>query len=125
MDGLVNLLELAGEIGGGGGDGGDSEGGAVPDDAVVELGYGEVEAVAELVFHGAKDLAAVFEGLSVVDLQFDGEFGDGHLLESYPLSHPAVFLRGNYSLSMVCPQGVDCKILKIEGLLLKCLLSGS
>lgn len=47
--GLVDQFELAGEVGGGGGDGGDAEGGAVPDDAVVELGNGEVEAVAELV----------------------------------------------------------------------------
>ena len=51
---MVDLLELAGEIAGGGGDGGDAEGGAVPDDAVVEFGDGEVEAVAELVFHGAE-----------------------------------------------------------------------
>jgi hypothetical protein len=77
---LVDLVELAGEIGGGGGDGSDSEGGAVPDDPVVEFGDGEIEAVTELVFHGADDLASVFEGLSVGDLQFDGEFGDGHLL---------------------------------------------
>jgi hypothetical protein len=76
---LVNLVELAGEIGGGGGDGSDSEGGAVPDDPIVEFCDGEVEAVAELVFHGANDLAAVFEGLSVGDLQFDGEFGYRHL----------------------------------------------
>src|SRR4030081_334955 len=79
MHGLVDLLELAGEIAGGRGDGGDAEGGTVPDDAVVEFGYGEVEAVAELVFHGAEDLAAVFERLSVRDLQFDGELGDGHI----------------------------------------------
>jgi hypothetical protein len=72
VDGLVDLLELAGEIAGGRGDSGDSQGGAVPDDAVVELGYGEVEAVAELVFHGAENLATVFEGLSVGNLKFDG-----------------------------------------------------
>lgn len=78
MDGLVDLVELAGEIAGGGGDGGDAQGGAVPDDAVVEFGDGEVEAVAELVFYRAEDLAAVFQGLSVRDLQFDDEFGYGH-----------------------------------------------
>ena len=72
MDRLVNLLKLAGEIAGGRGDGGDSQGGTVPDDAVVEFGDGEVEAVAELVLHGAEDLAAVFEGLRVRDVQFDG-----------------------------------------------------
>ncbi len=78
MDGLVDLLELAGEVAGGGGDGGDAEGGAVPDDAFVEFGDGEVEAVAELVLHGAEDLAAVFEGVGVRDFELDGEFGDGH-----------------------------------------------
>ena len=65
MGGLIYLLKLSSEVAGGGGDGRDAQGGAVPDDGVVEFGDGEVEAVAELVFHGAKDLPAVFEGLSV------------------------------------------------------------
>jgi len=78
MNCLVDLLELAGEIAGGRGDGGDAERGAVPDDPVVEFGDGEIEAVAELVLHGAKDLAAILQGLGVRDFQFDGEFGDGH-----------------------------------------------
>jgi hypothetical protein len=79
VDGLVDLLELAGEIAGRRGDGGDAEGGAVPNDAVVEFGNGEVEAVTELVFHGADHLAAVFKGLSVRDFDLDGEFGDWHV----------------------------------------------
>lgn len=78
MDGLVDLMELAGEVAGGGGDGGDAKGGSVPDDSVVEFGDGEVEAVAEFIFHGTENLAAVFEGLRVRDVDFDGEFGDGH-----------------------------------------------
>ncbi len=61
MRGLVDLLELSGEVVGGGGDTGDTQGGAVPDDAVVEFGHGEVEGVAELVFEGTNDLTAVFE----------------------------------------------------------------
>jgi hypothetical protein len=90
VGGLVDLVELAGEIGGGGGDGGDAQGGSVPDDSVVEFGDGEVEAVAELVFHGAEDLAAVFEGLCVGDIQFDGEFGYGHVV-GYPPPPLGVF----------------------------------
>ena len=78
MGGLIDLLELSSEVAGGGGDGCDAEGGAVPNDGVVELGDGEVEAVAKLVFHGTENLAAVFKGLSMRNLQFDGEFGDGH-----------------------------------------------
>jgi hypothetical protein len=80
MDGVVNFLDLAGEIAGGRGDGGDPQGGTVPDGAFVEFGDGQVEAVAKLVLHGAEDLAAVFEGLGVGDIEFDGEFGDGHSL---------------------------------------------
>jgi hypothetical protein len=78
VDSPVDLLELASEIAGGRGDGGDPEGGSVPDDSVVQFGDGEVEAVAKLVFHGAKNLTAVFEGLSVRDIDLDGESGDGH-----------------------------------------------
>ena len=72
MDSVVNLLDLAGEIAGGGGDGGYTQGGAVPDDSVVEFGDGEVEAVAELVFEGADDLTAIFKGLRVRDFDLDG-----------------------------------------------------
>ena len=75
---LVDLLELSGEIAGGRGDSRDAEGGAIPDDGVVELGYGEIEAVAKFLFHGADDLAAVFEGLGVGDFYLDDEFGQRH-----------------------------------------------
>jgi len=78
VNGLVDLVELAGEISGGRGDRGDSQGGTVPYDTLVELGDREIEAVAKLIFHGTENLAAVFKGLSVRNLQFDGEFGDGH-----------------------------------------------
>ena len=61
MDCLVDLLELAGEIAGRRGDRCNTEGSSVPDDAVVEFGDGDVEAVAKLVFHGTENLAAVFE----------------------------------------------------------------
>ena len=84
VHGLVDLMELAGEVAGGGGDGGDAEGGAVPDDSVVEFGDGEVEAVAELVFHRTEDLTAIFEGLGVGYLQFYGEFGYGHRDGRFP-----------------------------------------
>ena len=78
MDCVVDLVEFAGEIAGGGGDGGDSKSGTVPNHAVVKFGDGKVEAVAEFVFHGTEHLAAVFKGLSMRNLQFDGEFSDGH-----------------------------------------------
>ena len=75
MGRLVYLLELSGEIVGGGRDDGDAEGGSVPEDGVVEFGYGEVEAVPQLFFHGTDDLAAVFEGLGVRDFDLEDEFG--------------------------------------------------
>ena len=78
MGGLVDLLELSGDVAGGGGDGGDAEGGAVPDDGIVELGYGDVEAVAEFFFHGADHLAAVLERLGVGDFDLEDEFGYWH-----------------------------------------------
>ena len=78
MGGLVDLLELPGEVAGGRGDGRDAEGGAVPDHGVVKLGYGEVEAVAELFLHGADDLATILEGLGVGDFDFEDESGQGH-----------------------------------------------
>ncbi len=78
MGSTVDLLILSGEIGRGGGDGGDAEGGPVPDEALVELGDGEVEALPQLVFHGADDLAPVLEGLGVWDLDLEDESGYGH-----------------------------------------------
>jgi hypothetical protein len=78
VDSAVDLLKLAGEVAGRAGDGGDAQGGTVPDDALVEFGDGKVEAVAELVLHGAEDLTAVFEGLGVRDFKLDNDFGDGH-----------------------------------------------
>ena len=80
LGGFVDLLDLAGEVGRGRGDGDDAEGGAVPDDAVVQLGDGEVEAVAEFVLEGADDLAAVLEGLGIGDFDFEGKAGDGHVM---------------------------------------------
>ena len=78
MSGLIDLLELASEVAGGRGDGGDAEGGAVPDNGVVELGNGEVEAMAEFFFHGTNDLAAILERLGVGDFDLEDEFGYGH-----------------------------------------------
>ena len=78
VGGTVDLLKLAGEVAGGAGDGSDAEGGTVPNDAFVEFGDREVEAMAELVLHGAEDLAAVFERVGVRDFKLDGDFGDGH-----------------------------------------------
>ncbi len=65
--GGFHFAELACQIAGGAGDGHDAEGGAVPDQGLVQLGDGDVEAVAELVFERAHDLSAVFEGVRVLD----------------------------------------------------------
>jgi hypothetical protein len=88
---VVKLLHLAGQVGQRAGDGDDAEGGAVPKDGVVELGYADVEAVAELVLEGADYLAAVFEGLRVRDGEFEGEFGYGHVWEySFVIAYGSV-----------------------------------
>jgi hypothetical protein len=50
----------------------------LPGDCFIELGYGDVEALAKLIFHGADDLAPVFEGPGVFDAKLEGELGDGH-----------------------------------------------
>jgi hypothetical protein len=50
----------------------------LPGDGFVQLGNGDVEALAELVFHGANDLAAIFEGLGMFDAEFEGELGNRH-----------------------------------------------
>jgi hypothetical protein len=95
VGGLVYLVELSGEVAGRGGDGGDAERGSVPDDGVVELGYGDVEAVAEFLFHGADDLAAVLERLGVGDFDLEDEFGQWHgrariiVANRFPVAAPA------------------------------------
>ena len=45
---------------------------ALSEESVVELRNRDVEGVAELVFEGANDLAAVLEGLGVGDSELDG-----------------------------------------------------
>lgn len=77
-DGRFDLLELAGEISRRGGDGCHAKGCAVPGEGVVELGDGDVEAVAKLVLEGADGLTAVFERVRVLDGELDGEGRDGH-----------------------------------------------
>jgi hypothetical protein len=76
--GGLDLAELTGQVAGRLGDSGNTEGGAVPEYSVVELGDGDVEAVAQLLLEGANDLAAVFERLRVLDGEFEGEGGERH-----------------------------------------------
>ena len=78
VEGALDGLELALEVGGGGGDGDQAEAGAVVDEGLVELGDGDVEVVAELVLDGAHDLAAVLEGVGVGDVEFEKDLSDGH-----------------------------------------------
>ena len=79
--GGFDLAKLAGEIAGGRGDGSDAQRGAVPEGSVVELGDGDVEAVAEFFLEGAYDLATVLERLCVLDGELEGEHGERHEIE--------------------------------------------
>jgi hypothetical protein len=76
--GGFDLAELARQVTGRLGDSSNSEGGSVPEYSVVELGDGNIEAVPQLFFEGANDLAAVFERLRVLDGEFKGEGGERH-----------------------------------------------
>jgi len=50
----------------------------LPHHGLIHLGHGDVEALLQLVFERAHDLATVLEGLGVLDADFEGELGDGH-----------------------------------------------
>ena len=76
--GRFDFAELAGQVAGRLGDSGNTEGGAVPEYSVVELSDRDIEAVAQFFFEGAHDLAAVFEGLRVLDGELEGEGGERH-----------------------------------------------
>lgn len=67
LDGALDLLALSGQVACGAGDDGDADGRSVPNEALVELGHGDVEAVAELVFDGADGVAAFLEGVRFGD----------------------------------------------------------
>ena len=76
--GGFNLAKLTGQVAGGAGDSRDAKCSAIPDDGVVEFGNGDVEAVAQPFLEGAHDLAAVLEGMCVLDGEFEGERGERH-----------------------------------------------
>ena len=58
-------------------DGGDD--GTLPGIEAVDFGDGDVEAIAEAVFEAFDDVAFVFEGVRVFDVDFEGEdTDDGH-----------------------------------------------
>ena len=71
-DGGFELLHEAGEVVAGVGDGGEAEGGGVPGEGFVEFGDGDVEAVLDFFLEAADDLAAVLEGVGVLDAELDG-----------------------------------------------------
>ena len=79
--GGLNLPKLTGQVAGRLRDSGDSEGGAIPQDGVVELSDRDVEVMAELLLERAHDLAAVLERLSVLDGEFQGERSKRHVFE--------------------------------------------
>ncbi|HTV08882.1 MAG TPA: hypothetical protein VMD97_07550 [Candidatus Aquilonibacter sp.] len=74
----LDLVELPGQVTGRAGDSGDAESGAVPDERVVEFGDGDVEAMAEFFLERAHGLAAVLEGVRVLDGELEGECGERH-----------------------------------------------
>ena len=73
LGGGLHFTQLAGEVAGGARDGHDADGGAVPDQGFIQFGDGDVEAVAKLFLERAHDLAAVLEGLCVLDAKFEGQ----------------------------------------------------
>jgi len=60
------------------GDGDNAERGGSPGYGFVHFRDGDVEALPELILHGTDDLTAIFEGLSVLDAEFESEVGYGH-----------------------------------------------
>jgi hypothetical protein len=60
------------------GDGDYAECRRLPGNCSIQFGDGDVEALAELVFHGADDLTAILERLGVLDAKLEGELGDWH-----------------------------------------------
>ena len=79
--GGLNLSKLTGQVAGRLRDSGDAEGGAVPQEGVIELGDGDVEAMAQLLLERAHDLTAVLERLRVLDGEFEGKRSEGHVCE--------------------------------------------
>jgi hypothetical protein len=84
LGGPVDQLQLTGQVASGVRYSHYTEGGPVPDDAVVEFGYGEVEGVAEFVLEGTDDLPPVLQGLGVGDLDFEGQLAYGHDVVGVP-----------------------------------------
>jgi hypothetical protein len=74
FDFFDELVEVAPRAG----DGDDAEGCGLPGHGFVHFGNGDVEVLAQLVFHGTDYLAAVLEGMGVLDAEFEGELGYGH-----------------------------------------------
>lgn len=77
----LDFAELAGEVAGRARDGGDAERGSVPEEGIVELSDGDVEAVSQLLFQRAHRLAAVFERLCVLNGEFEGEGAERHVCQ--------------------------------------------
>ena len=76
--GTFDLLHQSGEIIAGAGDGGDAESGGLPGDGLVHFCDGDVECVPELFLEAAHNLAAVLEGVGVLDAKLKEHGGDGH-----------------------------------------------
>jgi len=72
VDRLIDLLHLPSQIARGTGESDDPKDGAVPKTGIVELGDGDIEVVAELVFERPHDLTAVLQRLGVRNGDFHG-----------------------------------------------------
>jgi hypothetical protein len=101
--GGFELMHEAGEVVARAGDGGDAEGGGLPGDGFVHFRDGDVETVGELFFQAADDLAAVLEGVGMLDTKFEEHGGNGHRkfiltlradAEEYPDQVGALMLKG-------------------------------
>jgi len=78
------------------GDGNHTDRGLIPEVGGVELGDGDVEGGAQLVFEAADNLALVLERLRVLDAEFEGEGADDAVV-SGQLSVVSSLMLGNGS----------------------------
>ena len=75
---IFNLLHLSGEVVSRRGNCGNANSCGLPGDRFVQLGNGNVEAVAQLFLEAANHLAAILKRMRVLNTQLDGHGGNGH-----------------------------------------------
>lgn len=78
--GAFHFLNELVKIAAGTGDRDDAEGGGTPGYGLVHFGDGDVESLAELVFHRADYVTAFLERVGVLDAELESEMGYGHIV---------------------------------------------